>query len=227
MIWIPNVVTVIFAFVIQIMIVTGYLWFPKYRNPEESYNCWLIRGMRAFVFLFFVTMALVFVDTNIKLILGIVGYRNFTLHLASIILTFLIAIQVIIGAVFVRPNRKGLICFALVIGVFIYVSQFYFVGLEVDDFDFVGGDYGAFIFIIGIPILVGLIAAIILTSFELILKRVKKDSRIEDKPFWNKQVKAKKFFSFKFNIILYGLITAEFILNLQGMSLLFWITYLI
>jgi hypothetical protein len=221
MIWIPINVTAIFALIIQAIIVTGYFWFPKYRKAEESYDCWLLKGMRAFAFLFLVTMALVFIDTNIKLMFGIVGYSNFALHLSSLILTFIIAIQVIIGAVFVKPNRKGLICFALVIGVFIYTSQFHFVGLEIDEFELFGTDMDVFIFIIGIPIVVGLIAAIIFTSIELILR---KKGRFEDKPFWDKQVKAKKIFSFKFNIILWLLTTAEFILILQGMSLLLWLT---
>ncbi len=226
MYWIPTVTTVLLAFLVQIMIMVGYAWFPKFRKPEESYDCWLLKGVRSVVFLFLVVSALTFIDTNIKFIFfGIAGYNNIFVHLSAIILTFLLAAEIIIGTVFVAPNRKGLITFAIVLATYVYLSQFYIVQADSLQIEIFGSNYDVFLVILILPILVGMLVGIILTTIELLLRKIKKNSRIEDKPFWNKQKEAKKIFSLHFNLILYGLITAEFILNIEGMSLLLWMTY--
>ena len=227
MYWIPTVTTVLLAFLVQIMIMVGYAWFPKFRKPKESYNCWLLRGFRSVAFLFLIVSALTFIDTNIKYIFfGVAGYNNIFTYLAAILLTFVLAAEIIIGVVFIAPNRKGLITFTIVLVVYLYLSQFYIVQVNSLEIEIFGGTYDAFLVIMILPILIGMITAFILTLIEMLLNLINKEKRIEDKPFWNKQEKAKKVFNLYFNLILYGLITAEFILNLEGMSLLLWLTYL-
>jgi len=214
----------ILAWLVQCIILSGYVWFDKFRIPDESYSCWLIRGMRGFIFIFFTVISLIMIDTNVKLLMGVAGYGNITLHLASVILTFILVAEIIIGAVFVAPNRKGIITFAAVLSLFIYLSQFYLIDADPNELDLFGTKYSALIVIIVFPILVGIIVAITLTIIELIFKKIKSEREVYDKPFWNIQEKAKNIFSFRFNFILWALLTAELILNLEGMSLLLWLT---
>jgi len=204
----------------------GFVWFDKYRKPEESYDCWLVRGMRGFAFIFFTVIAFMFIDTNIKLLMGIAGYGNFSIHLASMILTFILAAHIIIGVVFVAPNRKGVITFIAVLITFIILWEFIFIDIET--VNLLGLDTsGTDLFIIGIlfPVVIGMLVAITLAVVEGIMNKTKSERTIEDKPFWNKQIQAKKIASFKFNLIMWIIITAELILNMQGLSLLFWITF--
>ena len=225
MFWYPNNSAMIFAWLVQCIILMGFVWFDKYRIPEESYDCWLVKGMRGFAFIFFTVIALMFIDTNIKLLMGIAGYGNFSIHLASMILTFILAAHIIIGAVLVAPNRKGVITFIVVLITFIILWEFIF--LDFETVSLLGVDTsGTDLFILGIlfPVAVGLLVAIGLTFIEGIIKKSKSERTIADKPFWNKQIQAKRIFSFKFNLIMWIIITTEFILNMQGLSLLFWIS---
>jgi len=204
----------------------GYIWFPKFRNPEESYDCWLIKGLRAIVLLFLVMMAFIFIDSNIKfLFFGIAGYANITQFIARVILTFLLSFEILVGANFVAPNRKGLITFATVLFTFLYLSIFYPIGSNPFIIEIFGSEYKTLYVILFVPILVGLLTLLSLTGIEFFLKKKSKQRKF-DRPFWNKQKEAKKIFSLKFNLILYILITAELILTFQGLSLLFWITFI-
>ncbi|MHA1292336.1 MAG: hypothetical protein ACTSQJ_06675 [Promethearchaeota archaeon] len=228
MFWIPNITTILLAWVVQCIILSGYVWFDKLRIPEESYDCWLIKGLRAFIFIFLTVFAFIFIDTNIKIIFyNVEGYGNISLHLASIILTFLLSAEILIGVLLVAPNRKGIITFIAVLSCFIYLSQFYLVSANDTQLDFFGTKYSALLIILVFPIFVGILTALILILVEILLKKAKSNDRLEDKPFWNIQLKAKKIFDTKFNIILWALISTELILNLQGMSLLLWLTIFI
>ncbi len=225
MFWIPNISTIIFAFVIQSMILAGFAWFKKFKSPEDSYNCWLIRGARGVIFIVFTGFSLVFLDTNMKFFLGVIGYGNIALHIASIILLTILSTEIIFGAVFVASNRKGVITFMTVLISFIIFWYFYLNDANLNDLKFVDSKYSVTIVAIAAPIFVGIVAASMLTVTELIMKKVKKHEGIIDKPFWNIQKKAKSFFNLKFNFILWLLITIELLLNLQGLSLLLWLTF--
>ncbi|MHA1273135.1 MAG: hypothetical protein ACTSQS_06820 [Promethearchaeota archaeon] len=226
MFWIPNITAIMIAWFIQSAILVGYVWFDKFSNPDQSYNCWLIRGLRSIVFILFTIFSFMFIDTNIKiLIFGIIGYENIYLHLASIILTFILGTEIIIGSTFVAPNRKGLIGFSAVLISFIYFWEFYLISADLNQLDFFGSKYSAFSIGILLPMLIGLTIAGITTFIEFILNR-KSDRKFEDKPFWNIQKKFKIYFGLKFNLILWILITAELLLNLQGLSLLLWLTFI-
>ncbi len=225
--WIPNALTVIIAWIVQCIILGGFLWFEKLRKPDQNYTCWLIRGIRSIFFIVFTVLSFVFIDTNLKIIiLCIMGYQNLSLHLASIILTFILAAELLISALIVNPNRKKIIIFAVMIVYFVYLWEFYLSTTDLNQFTFFDSKYSAAIASIFFPILVGVIAASFLTGAEFVLYKVQSKKRIVDKPFWNIQIKIKSFFDLRFNLILWGLLSAEMILNFQGMSLSFWISYL-
>ncbi|MHA1148871.1 MAG: hypothetical protein ACTSR8_11595 [Promethearchaeota archaeon] len=227
MFWVPNITTILVAWIVQSIILFGYIWFEKLRKPEESYDCWLILGLRGFIFIVFFVLALMFIDSNVKVFLGVIGYSNIFLHLSSIILTFILSAEIIIGVILVAPNRKGVITFGTVLGSFIYYWQFYLNQVDLNEIDVFGSKYSALGVGLLLPITVGFITVIILVVIELIYNKFKPDNRYTDEPFWNIQIKVKSFIDFKFNLILYLLITVELILNLQGMSLTFWISYII
>ena len=138
-----------------------------------------------------------------------------------------LAAEIIIGVIVVAPNRKGIITFSSVLTFFIYFWQFYLNAVNLNELDYFGSKYSALGVGIILPILVGIITALILVFLEAIYNSLKQDNRYTDNPFWNIQVKVKSIISFKFNLILYLLITAEMILNFQGLSLTFWMSYLI
>ena len=228
MFWVPNGVNVIIGWIALCIIMGGYVWFEKFRHPEESYDCWLIKGLRAVAFIFFAVFSLLFIDTNINILFfGIIGYGNLALHLASIILTFLLAFELLFGVLFVAPNRKGLLTFAGVLGYFIYYWEVYLNQAKLEEINLFGSKYSGFMAGIFFPALVGIAIASILTLMEYIYGRLNSDRSVEDKPFWNIQVKAKTIFSMKFNLLLWILFSAELILNLQGISLLYWVAYLL
>ena len=184
--------------------------------------------MRGFVFIVFVVLSLIFIDTNIKYIFfGVAGYSNVLQFLATVILTSILAIQIIIVVVLVAPNRKGIITFCSVLVTFLILWEFI-----LGDQDFLGiiiinSEGSASIASLIFPILVGIVTASILTALEEALKKYKSEEKYSDTPFWNIQAKAKKIFDVKFNLILWALITTELILSLQGISLLLWLTILI
>ncbi len=227
MFWIPNALIVIIAWIVQCLILGGFLWFEKLRIPEQNYTCWLIRGMRTVLFIVFTVLSFAFIDTNIKILfMGIIGYQNLSLHIASIVLTFILGGELLISALLVNPNRKKIIIFGVMIIYFVYFWYFYLNTTDLSQFSLLDSKYSAAIASIFFPILVGVVAASALTGAELVLKKAIPKKRIDDKPFWNIQVKVKSFFDLRFNLILWGLISAEMILNFQGMSLSFWISYL-
>lgn len=212
------------AWIVQCMILGGYVWFEKLRIPNQSYNCWLIRGMRSVLFIVFTVISFVFIDTNIKiLIFGIVGYSNIFLHLASILLTFILAAELLIGALIVNPNRKKIVIFGTMLAYFVYLWYFYLNSVNLSELSLFNTKYSAAVISVLYPILVGVIAASVLTGAELLYNKARSEKRIADKPFWNIQVKVKSFFNVRFNIILWALLSAEMILNFQGLSLLLWL----
>lgn len=226
MFWVPNITTIIIAWIIQCVILSGYIWFEKFRKPEESYDCWLIRGMRGVIFIVFFVLALVLIDTNVKILMGIIGYSNIFLHLSSIILNFILAAEIIIGVIGVAPNKKGIITFTIILGFFLYFWEFYLDQVNLYELDVFGSKYSALAVGILLPMLIGAITALVLVVIEGLYNKKNSEKKYIDKAFWNIQVKAKKVFDIKFNLILYALLSAEFILNLQGMSLSIWVSYI-
>ena len=217
MFWIPNITTILFAWILESIILGGFVWFDKYRKPSEQYTCWLIRGLRGFIFIVLTVFSFVFIDTGIKIFLGIIEYGNLFIHLASIILTFILALQIIIGAVFVAPNRKGILTFTAILSSFVFLWYYYIPKTKMDSILTVA---------ILIPVVIGIIVALTLTLFEFIIERTKENKKIADTPFYDFREEFKSIFNWRLNLILWAAITSELLLNLQGLSILFWLTFI-
>ena len=204
----------IFAFIVQSVILSGYLfWAPKVRNPENSYDCWLVRGLRGIFFIIICYFSFIFIDTSIKILfLGVYGYGNITLYLASCVLLLVLGVEIIIGVVWISPNIKSLSTFIVMLILFIY--QF-----EIERVVFFE-DYDVMIR----PMLYASIFVIIFTLIYEIYRKLKPEG-FEDKPFWSFEKQFKQVFNWKLNLILWGLISAEMILMIEGYSLLFWLSF--
>lgn len=225
MFWIPNITTMLLAWIMQSVILSGFIWFDKMRKPSESYTCWLVRGLRGGVFIIFGVFSLVFIDTNLKiLVFGIIGYGNIMLHMTSIILTFVLAIEFLFVSTFVAPNRKGLSTFGIIVSYFIFFWYIFLPSANYSELNLFSSKYSVFLAGVLFPILIGIVSAFILTFIELIVRKYQNET-FKDTPFYNIQVSAKKKLNLKFNLLLWGLITTELLLNLQGMSLLIWFSF--
>jgi hypothetical protein len=147
-------------------------------------------------------------------------------HLASIVLTFILAAEIIIYAFFFAPNLKGIIVLCCILIFFIYLFEFYLNEIVLSEIAIFDLKYFAIFMEVIFPILVGSIASLVLTGIEIVLNKAKPNNNLLNKRFWNAQIKGKRIFNARFNFILWVLITVELILNLQGLSLLLWITLL-
>ena len=227
MFWIPNITTIILAWLVQCVILSGHIWFEEFKKLEKIHFNWLIKGLQGFIFVVFTVVAMVFIDTNIKLIFfGIAGYGNFVIYISSIVLTFVLTAEIIMYAFLIAPNLKGIIIFCFISIFFLYWFEFYLNEANLGEMGIIDLKYSAIIVGIIFPILVGLIGSLVLTGIEKILKKVKPFNSLLYKQFWNMQVITKRIFNIRFNFVLWALITVELILNLQGLSLLLWITLL-
>jgi len=225
--WIPNITTIILAWLVQCVILSGHIWFEEFKKLEKIHFNWLIKGLQGFIFVVFTVVAMVFIDTNIKLIFfGIAGYGNFVIYISSIVLTFVLTAEIIMYAFLIAPNLKGIIIFCFISIFFLYWFEFYLNEANLGEMGIIDLKYSAIIVGIIFPILVGLIGSLVLTGIEKILKKVKPFNSLLYKQFWNMQVITKRIFNIRFNFVLWALITVELILNLQGLSLLLWITLL-
>ena len=225
MFWIPNITTIILAWLVQCVILSGHIWFEEFKKLEKIHFNWLIKGLQGFIFVVFTVVAMVFIDTNIKLIFfGIAGYGNFVIYISSIVLTFVLTAEIIMHAFLIAPNLKGIITFCFISIFFLYWFEFYLNEANLGEMGIIDLKYSAIIVGIIFPILVGLIGSLVLTGIEIILKKVKPFNSLLYKQFWNMQVITKRIFNIRFNFVLWALITVELILNLQGLSLLLWIT---
>lgn len=224
MFWLPNITTIIIAWVLECIILGGYVWFEKFNLPGEEYQCWLVRGARALAFISMTTLSFLLIETDLKIFLGVMGYGNFFQHLASVLLTLILSIQIIIGTVLTKPNLKGIITFGSILSSFLIFILFLIPAQNSNQINVFGDTYSALEMSILIPVLIGIIVSAVISLLEMLLYKRKEELSFFSKPIWDIQHKIKKIFSLRFNLILYALITTELLLNLQGLSLLLWLT---
>ena len=215
MTFINNYFAIIYAFIFQSVILSGYLfWIPKVRKAEKSFNCWLVLGLRAIFFVIGCYLGFIFLDTSIKILfLGVYGYGNFTFHITSCILLLILGVELIIGAVFVAPTLKSITTFVVMLTFFIYHFEIEQVVVH-EDLDK-----------IFIPMFYTFVYLLIVTLIYEIYRKFKPEG-FEDKELWNFERKFKKIYNWKFNLIMWILISTELILMIEGYSILFWLSYL-
>ncbi len=215
MTFINNYFAMIYAIIFQSVLLSGYFfWAPKARNPEKLYNCWLVLGLRGVFFVIGCYLGFIFLDTSIKILfLGVYGYGNISFHITSCILLLVLGIELIIGAVFVAPTLKSITTFIVMLTLFIYYFEINQVVVH-EDLDK-----------IFIPMFYAIAFLIIITLIYEIYRKLKTKG-FEDKELWNFERKFKRIFNWKFNLILWILLSIEIILMIEGYSLFFWLSYI-
>ncbi len=167
-------------------------------------------------------------DTNIKLILLVInGNGNIAIHLASIVLTSILAVELVIFIVISELNLKKLIIFGMVTGFFLFLFEFYLNVVNLNEINILGSNYSVMVFALGAPIIIGMLTSLILTLIIFFLKKANKSASVLIKPFWSFKEQLKPKIGLKFQALFWILLTTELLLNLQGLSLLLWITYFI
>ncbi|MHA1794148.1 MAG: alpha/beta hydrolase family protein [Promethearchaeota archaeon] len=215
--FVAHIYDAILALIFLMGTLTGHAWAEKARNPDEEYHCPVVVGFRAVYFILATGFAFIFYDTIFKeLILGVFGYGNVMHYLGILIVLGVLATQIILGAVFVAPTRKGLITFFAMLAVFIYLWEFYFpnanIGIE-------SAIEKGLIYLFA----TGFVVQISLSIGHFIYLRVKRDGK-KDKRLWDIRRQYKKVFSLKLTIILWILVYGDLVLHFEGHGLLSWLS---
>ncbi|MHA1730930.1 MAG: hypothetical protein ACTSU5_03260 [Promethearchaeota archaeon] len=203
--------TVLVAFLTHSALCIGYIWFDKARVPGEKYDCPVIHAWQALAYAFYAGFALVFFDSAFKvLVLGVYGRGGTVQHLAAIMLTTIVGVEYVAGAVFVAPSRKGLAAFSVMVATFLYSFEYYFpVTLE--------GDFAYYL----LHVFAGFGALAVFWCVEQVFKRVK-PGLVPERGLWDASERFKRVFSVKTNLVLLALLATEVLLNQSGYSLFVW-----
>jgi hypothetical protein len=206
---------IIIGFISSVLLVIGSVWFSRANKPDERFNCPLAAGIRALIFSVLTYYALLMFDVIIKVgFLGLVGYGNIQYHIAGLILFGILGTVILIGTVFTAPTVKTIITFILDMGIYIYYLWFNFAeGFSDSEYAF-----------IWVPIPYFLAVPFIIEILWILIRTItKKRPVFEEKLLWDNTQKFKKRINIRFYIIILALFYAEFILNFEGISMLFWI----
>ncbi len=202
--------------VLMLFLLVGTIWWPKSTKPGERYTCPLVVGLRAILFVALVYYGLLFWDTVVKVgFFGILGYGNFSYQLAPLILLAILGTFMILGGVFVAPTRASLVAF----GAIVIYSMYY---LEVKAMTFIGEDGSKTIFYM--PVFVGIGIVVVVEGLTLIYRAIRKRRPLlETKVLWDISAQFKRVASRRTYIILWILFSVEFILEFEGLSMLYWL----
>ncbi len=204
--------TTLIAFLTQAALIMGYLWFDKLKEPTAKYDCPLIHGGRALAFCFFVGFGLVSLDSTVKvLILGVYGRTAILQHVAGCILSSVVAVIYIIGAVFTAPSRKGIATFFVMVGTFLFMYEYYIPNHGDTDIPY----YFLHIF-------VGFGFLLISWIGEQIVRKFISGESFPEGVLWDKSEKFKRIFSWKVHLVLLALLATEVLLNQSGYSFFVW-----
>lgn len=228
MFWIPNISTITIAWVVQSLIFYILIISKNVDWLKNNQNHWMIKAVRSSCYIAFAGISLVFIDTNMKLLIFLnLGYGYLVLHLASIVLTFILAIEILLFTTFLKPTIKKLITFFIMLISFLILFEFYLNMTDLNHINILGSKYSIMVFSMTFPILIGFITSFILTLLNFLYIKYFKQTDLINKPFWNKEQAMKRYFNLKFLFLNWILISLELILNLQGLSLFLWLTLFI
>jgi hypothetical protein len=194
----------------------GSIWAPKATKPGERYTCPLVVGFRGILFAALAYYGLLFWDAVIKVgFLGILGYGNFSYQLAPLILMAILGSFFLVGSAFTAPTRASLVAF----GAIVIYSMYY---LQVEALTFMGEDDSKPIFYL--PVLIDIVIVFIVEGVALLYRAIrKKRPIIEAKRLWDISTQFKRIASRRMYILLWVLFSVEFILEFEGLSLLYWL----
>ncbi len=228
MFWIPNITTLVLAWLIQCIILSRFILTRHFTWINQNTKHWLIKGGKIFFQLTLANFSLILLDTSVKLIILLIRYDTpLAPHLSSIILTCFLAIELLTLILVLTPNLKKIIIFSVMLIVFLMVFEFYLNVANLDELNVFGSKYSPMLFGMGVPLMFGIMTSIFFTLTRIFFKNCQNLLARLTTPFWNKTEKMNKIWKEKPQFIIWILLSGEVILNLQGLSLLSWIAFLI
>lgn len=205
---------VFFGFIFLTGVLIGYIWLGKIK-PKRTWLTYILSSFRAVLFSLFAYYAILLLDTIVKVLgFGVLGYGNIWFHATSLILTFLLAICFLFIAVFNAPTYQTFFTFLAILGFCIYFFEFHLPTFFIGEKDVLIRTP-----FIAIAIMIG--SNIVTLPFRLI--RHKRHSTLEFKKLWDISEKIKKVINFKSVLVLWAFFMIETILQLEGLSILYWI----
>ncbi|MFX0099842.1 MAG: hypothetical protein ACFFCS_09675 [Candidatus Hodarchaeota archaeon] len=198
------------AFLMQTIILIGYIWFPKSRKPEKGYKNKFIQGLRAIPFGLFYFFGLLYVNIFVNIvILGLYPYAAWAQTFPSAIIALVCGIEWMLAGFLVSPNIKSIISCG-------FITVVYFIFTLV----LIPADQNNIWQILDVLIYLAMayVLHFILTLIEFLLKKFKSGFR-GDRKLWDIHVWFKKTFTWKVNFILWIIAFVEGMLSFMGYSL--------
>ncbi|MHA1112157.1 MAG: hypothetical protein ACTSRE_13700 [Promethearchaeota archaeon] len=205
---------VFFGFIFLTLVLIGYLWLSKI-EAKSTWLTYLLGSLRTVLFSLFVYYAILYLDSIVKILgFGVLGYGNIWFHVTGLILMLLLAVSFLFIAVFNAPTYQTFFTFICILGFCLYFFEFYLPEFSIGERDVLfKTPY------IAIAILGG--SNIVTLPFRVI--NYKKRSTLEFKKLWDISEKTKKIINFKSILVLWAFFAVETILQLEGLSILYWI----
>jgi len=192
----------------------GYIWLGKI-SPKTPWMEYLIKILRGVLFSVYVYYAILFLDSVVKILgFGVLGYENIWFHAVSLILMLILAVFFLFIAVFNAPTVQTLISFICIVGFCIYYFDFYLPTIFIGEKDV----------LIKTPfIAIGILIGTNLLTLPLRMLKYIKKSTLDFDTLWNISEKVKKAINIKSFLVLWIFFMVESILQLEGLSILYWI----
>jgi hypothetical protein len=198
------------GFIFQTMLLIAIIWFPKTRKIDDEYRSKYIKAIRGFPMALFLFFGVLYIDVFINVVL-LGGYSPaaWAQTYPSAFLALVLGVEWITMAAFVSPNVKTLAStIAYIIAYIVYVKLY--VPTTRDAWSIIP--------FLGVMAALGGVHVIMLVV-EGILKRIM--PRFSgDKPLWNVRPRFKRLFNVPVNVVLWGLVTTEALLQFVGYSLI-------
>jgi hypothetical protein len=201
------VILLIMGWAIWTTILGGLFWTPKIGKQDQNYSCVIITFIRSGIFAAFSYWAMMFLDAFVKiLLLGQMGYGNIGFQLAPVILALVSGIIIIFACVFSAPTKKGIITFAVIIGVYAY----YFWSTGYESLDERESIY--------IPLIYIFVTQIVIMILSLLIRKLLKKQPLVEPPLWNLSLKFKSILRPKIILALWIIYTIEIVSIFEGYS---------
>lgn len=188
------------------------IWVHNMRKLPKPLEI-IYSGLRGGLFTAGAYASLLMWDSIIKIgFLGILSYGNIVYHITALILMGILSSLVLIAVVFVAPTLKTIINFSFVIGISIY---FFWVNPEA-----LLPDYERIFYE---PVLYCLVSVILVEVVFLLTRLIQKKPIFQEKQLWNHSEPFKKKVNKTVLVLLWFCFFVELVLNMEGLSILFWI----
>ncbi|MBD3188341.1 hypothetical protein GF325_16015 [Candidatus Bathyarchaeota archaeon] len=199
----------IIGWVIQTLIMLGHVWFPKFNKQNKEYKNKFIQGLRVIPYGIMFLFGLLFMHVGIAMLSGGYPLVTWAQTLPSTILALVCGSSWILASVFVAPNIKTIITGSATIGITI---TFLYIVIPLS-----GSIWNALLIF---PMFLAMLALHgLLFTGEQVVKLVKPEWE-GDKRLWNLRPWLKRWYTWKFNLALWIIITLEMMAQIAGYSLI-------